>query len=224
MAFPDLSRRWATPQLLPSTCKEWSVERNFHLQTPAGRLLGWEVFDQEVKVGTSMCLQQLKACKVSRRATWSSSGHLSMKRHDNLTVLPKGRDSRGSLPHASQAGAQTGSSRQAACLFPSPLLSAPTQSHRSRDRSLLHGPCVSLSVGPFPPTIPSLAAGRAKLLFVSRHHQAGLRQLLPSLLPTSAVLRLSQVPAPGDCLLFNLDSSTSRHRKFPSHLDRRARV
>lgn len=95
LAFPDLSRRQATSQLLLST--------KLHLQTPVGRLLGREMFDQAVKVGTSMCLQQFKACKVSQRATWSSSGHLPMKSHDNLTVLLEESDSCGSLPHASQA-------------------------------------------------------------------------------------------------------------------------
>lgn len=111
-----------------------------------------------------MCLQQLKACKVSQRATWSSSGHLPMKSHDNLTVLLEESDSCGSLLHASQARAQMGSSRQVACLFPSPLVSRPTQPPCSQDKSLLHAPCVSLSVGHLPPTNPE-RSGQSKAAF-----------------------------------------------------------
>lgn len=48
VVFPDFFRRQATPQLLPSICKEWEAEGNLPLQIlTLGMLFGWEVCDQD---------------------------------------------------------------------------------------------------------------------------------------------------------------------------------
>lgn len=142
-----------------------------------------------------MCLQQLKACKVSQRATWSSSGHLPMKSHDNLTVLLEESDSCGSLLHASQARAQMGSSRLACSHLP--LFLAPLNHPAPRTKACFMLPA---SVSPWD-TFHQLtlsAVGRAKLLFVSRHHQAGRSPAAPSKPPVYLGSALA-TPDPSSC-------------------------
>lgn len=117
-----------------------------------------------------------------------------------------------------------GSSKQVAHLFPSPLVSAPSQPPPSQDKNLLHTPGVSRFVGPLLLTIPP-RRGQSKATFCE--------QTPPSwspAAPSKPPVHLGSAPAApapsiwGLCSLLNWDSSTSCHHKFPSQTDHRVHV
>lgn len=83
VAFPELCRTQAIPQLLPR-----SVE--LRESCPSKSQL-WQCC-LVGKCLTSVWLQHLQACKASQGAAQSISGNCSMERQDNLTVLPNGKE------------------------------------------------------------------------------------------------------------------------------------